>query len=167
MFKNQYQANRSMYHEYVTKIVLRGYLFRSYILIAVAFVACFLVYKTQPVLAAFEAIAGVIVIVSMFFMPEAMTRDILKKELGGEEGLSLCTIVFEEDQILLSLPKKQTSYAYELISDVYSLKTCYVFKLGKEHLFLVKKGCFVTGEESGFESFILTKCPQVTMIKKK
>jgi hypothetical protein len=157
-----------MYHEYVTKIVLRGYLFRSYVLIAIAFVACFLVYKKTPILAIFEAVAGVLVIVSMFFMPEAITRDLLKKELGDyHEGLALCTIVFDEDQILLSLPQKQSSYAYELISDVYSLKTCYVFKVGKDHLFLAKKGCFVSGDESFFEAFILEKCPQIGSIKSK
>lgn len=165
MFKNQYQPNRQMYKEYVVKILMRGYIVRGIVLIMIAGVTCVLLIRRSPVIAVLEGITGGIILLSLLLMPDAITRSLLTQD-QGIEGLPLCTIVFYEDYIALTLPRAQSSIDYALIDAVYSLKTCYVLKVNR-NTYIVKKGCFVEGDESLFAAFLLDRCPNVDHLIKK
>lgn len=163
MFKNQYQPNRQMFKEYAVKVLCRGYFIRSGILVAVAFVTFIVGLHSARVIAWLEAICGVIIIISMVFMPEAVTRRLLTQETDVN-GLAICTITFA-DVITVTRPASQSSVEYGLITKLYELKSCYVIRVNSSD-YLVKKGCFVEGDENLFESFLLHQCPQIDKIKK-
>lgn len=165
MFKNQYQPNRQMYKEYVFKILCRGYMIRGIVLIIVAAVCCVMLMRTSPLISVLEGVAGFIILISLMVMPDAMTRSLLTQETGIE-GVPLCTIIFYEDYMAISLPSTQSSIEYALVDAVYELKTCYVIKVNKS-AYLVKKGCFVMGDESIFKAFLLEKCQKVDHIIRK
>lgn len=165
MFKNQYQPNRQMIREYASKVVCRGFFIRSVILVLIAlavFVIAFL--KSSLIIAVVEAVAGIAVFISILFMPEAVTRRLLSEETDVH-GVALCTITFG-DVMTVTKPSSQSSIEYDLITKIYELNSCYVIK-ASDSSFLVKKGCFVEGDEKLFRSFLMNHCPQVKNIVKR
>lgn len=164
MFKNQYQPNRQMFKEYAVKVLCRGYFIRGGILVLVAFVTFIVGLRTARVIAILEAIAGVIIIISMAFMPEAVTRKLLTEETDVN-GLAICTITFA-DVITITRPTSQSSVEYGLVTNIFELHSCYVIRVNRTD-YLVKKGCFVEGDENLFKEFLLHRCGQIDKIKKR
>ena len=165
-FENRYTVKKSMYWEFVNKILCKRMRLLGVVVALLCVIAFFLgiTIEATPLLWLADAML-ILVLVLVIGSPHLMLKQLMDydKRVHGEERPE-CVVKFQESGILMQEGTVSIEIRYEQILCWHKLNTCDILMFTKQNGIMFKEDCFV-GDASGFEKFIREKCINMKKVK--
>lgn len=160
LFENRFYTTKEMYTEYVRYVLCRRIYRLGIPLTVLAFLGCALSLQHTPVIAAIEAVCGVIILAVLLTAPSAMIRQLTEADRSLHQGEQPeCVVTFDETSIHMTEGNQSLTLEYRQIKEVFPLKRCTALMFTRQNGILYSNDGFTVGNKEAFSQFIQDKCP--------